>query len=50
MKVILNVPLKLPGGFEAELPTVRVPPIFNSVKAGGIVFITKGETGSEAPI
>jgi hypothetical protein len=50
MKVIKNVPLKLPGGFEAGLPTVRVPPIFNSVKAGGIVVIMNGETGLELPI
>ena len=32
------------------LPTVSVPPIVIVVKAGGVVAITNGDTGSVAPV
>jgi hypothetical protein len=44
------VPLYDPGGLEAELPTVNVPPIFTCVRAGCIAVVENGDAGCELPI
>jgi hypothetical protein len=46
MKVMLNEPLKLPGGLEAGGPTVRIPSIY---KDNGVDVRTNGEAGFELP-